>query len=140
MASIEVTKETVQRGFEVLNERDREAFVDLHTDDAVLHGFGQEFRGIEEIAANQFAFLEAFPDATLTPGEMIAEGETVAARWTVTGTHENEFQGIEPTGESIELSVIGMFQVEDEQVAEVWLSVDQLELMQQLGVVDAPGE
>lgn len=139
MASIEVTKETVQRGFDVLNDRDREAFVNLHRADAVLHAFGQEFRGVDEIVANQFGILEAFPDATLTPEDLLAEGDRVAARWTFTGTHEGELQGIDPTGETVAFSVMGIFEVEDGKISEVWLEFDQLDLMEQLGVVDAPG-
>lgn len=140
MASVQTNKDVVQRGFEALNDRDRDAFIDLHTDDAVLHAFGEEYRGIDEIVTNQFGFIEAFPDLTLTPRAILAEDDTVAARWLVVGTHEGEFNGIEPTGEKIEFQAMGMFQVEDEQLTEVWLEADQLGLMQQLGVVEPPGK
>lgn len=137
MASTRQTsKEVVRRGFETLNDRDRDAFVDLHSEDAVLHAFGEVYRGAEAIADNQFGFVEAFPDLELTPETIVAEGDTVTARWTVAGTHEAEFQGLEPTGESVEFPAMGTFRIEDERIAEVWLVADQLVLMQQLGVVE----
>lgn len=140
MASAQTSKEVVQRGFDTLNERDRSAFTELHADDAVLYAFGKEFRGIDEIVANQFGFFEAFPDFTYAPDAIVAEGEMVAARWTAAGTHEGEFEGIEPTGKEVEFPVMGMFRVEDEQLVEVWLVADQLGLLTQLGVVEPPGE
>lgn len=107
MATAQTNKDVVQRGFDSLNDRDRDAFIDLHADDAVLHAFGEKFRGIDELVANQFGMFVAFPDFTYTPHAILAEGDTVAARWTVAGTHEGEFDGIEPTGEEVEFPAMG---------------------------------
>lgn len=140
MATAQTNKEIVQAGFDSLNEQDRDAFIDLHADDAVLHVSDEEFRGVDAIVANQFGFIEAFPDLTLTPEAILTEGDMVAARWTIAGTHEGEYNGIEPTGEEVEVPAMGMFRIEDDQLTEVWLEPDQLGLMQQLGVVEPPGE
>lgn len=130
--------ELVTRGFDALNDRDREAFRELHDDDAVVHAFGEEYRGIDAIVAEEFGIFAAFSDLTYTPEVVIAEGETVAARWTAAGTHDGEFDGIEPTGEDVEFPVMGTFRVENDRIAEVGIVADQLGLLQQLGVVDPP--
>lgn len=139
MATAESTKAVVQQGFDSLNDRDRETFADLHTEETVLHIFGEEFRGTDAIVANQFGLFEAFPDFRYTTDTILVDGDMAAARWTATGTHEGMFEGIEPTGETVEFTVMGMFHVEDDHLTEVWIQVDQLGLLQQLGVVDAPG-
>lgn len=131
--------EVVQRGFDALNDRDRAAFVELHADDAVLRASGEVIRGIDAIVDEEFAYFDAFPDLTLTLEDLLGTGETVAARWTVEGTHEGEFMGIEPTGEDFEFGAMGIFRVENERITEVWLEADRLGHLQQLGVVDSPG-
>lgn len=133
-------KELVRQSFTVLNERDREGFVALHPEDTVLHDGTEEIHGIDAIADHEFAFLEAFPDLTLTPEPIIVEDDMVAARWIAAGPHEGEFNGIEPTGEEFEIAVMGMFRVKDGRVAEVWLLADQFGLMRQLGIVEPPDE
>lgn len=136
----EASKEVVQRSFDALNDQEREPFVEGHADDAVLYAFGEEYHGIDEIAANEFSYFEAFPDLVLTPETILAEGETVAAHWTIAGTHDGEFNGIAPTGAEVEFTAMGIFRVDDGRIAEVWLVADQLRLMQQLGTVDPPTE
>lgn len=136
----ESSKELVQRGFDALNDRDKEAFVDLHADDAVIYVFGAEVRGIDAIVENQFGLFESFSDLTYSPEVVVAEGNTVAARWTATGTHDGELDGIEPTDTEVEFPVMGTFRVEDGELVEVRILVDQLDLLGQLGVVEPPGE
>lgn len=76
----------------------------------------------------------------MTPDAIIADDESVGVRWTVAGTHEGEFNGIEPTGRTVTYSIMGMFRVADARIAEVWLVADRLGLLQQLGVIEPPTE
>lgn len=139
MTTTERTNKTrLEQGFDALNEQDREAFVSLHTEDVVVHADDEAVRGIDDVANMEFAFFNAFPDLTLAIDAMVAEGDTVAARWTVTGTHEGPFKGLEPTGETVEFSNMGMFRFVDGQVAEVWLEGDRLGMLEQLGAVESP--
>lgn len=140
MAPAQTNKDVVQRTFDTLNRRDRDAFVDLHADAAVAYVGDETFHGSKEIATDQFAYFDAFPDLTYTPHTVIAEDDTVAARWTFAGTHAGEFQGIDPTGAEVEIPVMGLFRIEDEHIDEVWLLPDRLALMQQLGVVTLPAK
>lgn len=131
-------KEIVQRGFDALNERDRTAFRELHAEDAVIHVMGEEIHGIDAIVANQFGLFEAFSDLTYTPEVIVAEDDTVAARWTATGTHDGPLEDIEPTGRSVAFPVMGTFTVERGQLVDVRIQVDRLDLLQQLGALEAP--
>jgi steroid delta-isomerase-like uncharacterized protein len=58
------------------------------------------------------------PDLKHTIDEMVAEGDTVAARWTVRGTHKGEFQGTPASGKSITLSGITFHHLKDGRVRE----------------------
>jgi len=80
-------------------------------------------------------FLNAFPDATFTIDDMIAEGDQVVTKKTFTGTHREEFFGIPATGKPVTLQFVDIMRVRDGRITEHWLSMDQLSLMQQLGVI-----
>lgn len=130
----------LQKHMEALNEQDLTALLELHTEDAVIHGASEDYVGLEGIerwARNQ---VERFPDLTVRGEDMVVADEKVAARVTLTGTHEGAFLGIEPTGQEVEISAIGMFRFEDGKVAEVWFESDQLGALQQLGVIESPGD
>jgi predicted ester cyclase len=66
---------------------------------------------------------------------MLADGDLVATRKTFRGTHTGEFMGIPPTGRDIELGVIDIVRYRDGRIVEHWSQVDQLGLLQQLGVI-----
>jgi steroid delta-isomerase-like uncharacterized protein len=83
---------------------------------------------------------EAFPDSEVKIEEMIGEGDLVVFRGTETGTHEGEFVGHEPTGETFEMTGLAMHRVRDGQIAETWANWDMLGMMQQLGIVPTPEE
>lgn len=80
-------------------------------------------------------FSAAFPDLQHTVDEMIAEGNTVAARWTVRGTHRGDFQGIAPTGNQVTVSGTTVHHLADGKIVETWLAFDTIDLLQQLGTV-----
>lgn len=80
-------------------------------------------------------FSASFPDLKHTVDEIIAEGDTVAARWTVRGTHRGEFQGIPASGKQVNLSGITVHHLKDGKIRETWLSFDNMEVLQQIGAV-----
>ena len=95
-------------------------------------------RGPEDVKRFMGEFRSAFPDFHVTIEDQIAEGDRVATRWTMRGTHEGEFRGISPTGKQITVTGIGIFRFSDGKVVESWDNFDQLGMMQQLGVVSSP--
>jgi predicted ester cyclase len=82
-----------------------------------------------------------FPDNRHDVKEMIAEGDKVVVRCTLTGTHEGEFMGIPPTGRSIEVTEIHAYRLEDGKAVEHRVGRDNLGAMRQLCVIpdELPG-
>lgn len=83
---------------------------------------------------------KAFSDLHVTVEDMVAEGDKVVNRWTVSGTHKGEYMGIAPTGKQVTLTGISIHRIEGGKIVEQWHEVDMLGLMQQLGVVPPPAQ
>jgi steroid delta-isomerase-like uncharacterized protein len=81
--------------------------------------------------------LRVYPDIHLTVDDVIAEGDKVVARNTVTGTHQGEFMGVGPTGKSVTYNEIFIFRFANGRVVETWGVVDVLSQMKQIGVIPA---
>jgi steroid delta-isomerase-like uncharacterized protein len=71
-------------------------------------GHAQE-RGPEDVKRFIGEFHQAFPDLHTTIEDQRAEGEKVVTRWMMRGTHQGEFRGIDPSGEQITVTGIGLF-------------------------------
>ncbi len=73
-----------------------------------------------------------FPEYTLEVQEMITEGDMVAVRGTVRGTHKGVYAGIPPTGRQLNLEVMVFYRVSDGRISRYWLQTDSKTLMDQL--------
>jgi steroid delta-isomerase-like uncharacterized protein len=136
--SADDNKAAVRRFYEeVFNGRNLEVIDQLLTPDAVDHTFDSQ--GVE--ASKQFfrTVHQAFPDLRVEVQDMIADGEFVAARVTYSGTHQGEFVGIPATGRQVEVSGVDFLRMQDGRQAEHWGGPDMASLLQQLGVMPAPG-
>jgi predicted ester cyclase len=69
---------------------------------------------------------------------MIAEGDKVAVRYTLEGTHEGELFGVPPTGQRLSIKSISVERVSDGKILEHWRVTDSLDMMQQLGAISTP--
>ena len=76
-----------------------------------------------------------FPDLHTRIDDLIAEGDKVVARNTVTGTHQGEYMGLPPTGKSITYNEIFIVRFAGGRIAETWGVVDVLSQMRQLGAI-----
>jgi predicted ester cyclase len=85
------------------------------------------------------AFHTAFPDLRMTVGELIAEGDKVAYRLTVTGTHTGEFMGIQATGKRVTFTETHIDQIAHGKLVRHDGDFDQLGMLQQLGVIPQMG-
>src|SRR6267378_401439 len=80
-------------------------------------------------------YRTAFPDLQLTIEDLLAEGETVMARWSCRGTHKGDLSGIAPTGKQFTISGVTIARLTNGKLAEGYVNWDALGLMQQLGGV-----
>lgn len=78
-------------------------------------------------------FRDAFPDVTLVVEEVTAEGDRVAFRSTMRGTHLGEFAGIQPTGRKVTVGLLDTIRIDGGQFVEQWGGPDVFDLLRQLG-------
>jgi steroid delta-isomerase-like uncharacterized protein len=74
----------------------------------------------------------AFPDLKIRIDDLVAAGDKVALRLTLSGTHQGEFQGIPATGRTISYVSHEFYRVTDGRVAEEWICSDMASLFSQL--------
>lgn len=137
--STEANKGTVKRFYEeVLNAGNVALLDELAVQDYDEHSpFPGQPNGIEGLRARVGAILGAFRPV-FTLHELVAEGDTVVAYWTNTGTHQGEFMGLPPSGKTVTISGIDVHRLRDGRMAEHWHVIEQLQMLQQLGVIPMP--
>jgi steroid delta-isomerase-like uncharacterized protein len=92
-------------------------------------------RGPESEKKRATLYRNAFPDIRFTIEDLVAEGESVIARWSCHGTHKGDLNGIAPTGKQFTISGISISRLSNGKMIEGWVNWDALGMMQQLGVV-----
>ena len=95
--------------------------------------------GPEDVKQFVNMYRSAFPDGHTTIEDLIAEEDEVAYRWTYRGTHQGELMGTAPTGKEVIITGITIERISGGKIEEEWNNFDQLGMLQQLGVVPAPG-
>lgn len=93
--------------------------------------------GAQQVKAVYARLHRAFPDLHIAVEDVIAKGDKVVSRQTVTGTHLGEHMGVPATGRSVSYSEIFIFRFEDGRIAEAWGVVDVLTMMRQLDAFPA---
>jgi len=142
MSSVEQNKQLIRRLiYEDINRGDQEVAAQIIAPDFVDHtnppGMQHGLEGHNMIVS---LFNAAFSDFGFEIEDMIAEGDKVAIRVTMRGTHTGELFGIPPTGRHVTVSGIHFIRIANDRVAEHWGTNDDLGLMRQLGVIPTPGE
>ena len=94
--------------------------------------------GVEAVKQVWSLLLHAFPDLDVHVEDVIAEGDKLVCRNTVTGTHEGDFMGIAPTGRRITYKEIMIFRVTGGRISKTWGVVDTLSQLRQLGAIPTP--
>jgi len=96
-------------------------------------------QGIEAFRQFTSSFFTAFPDLKTTIEDLIAEGDKVAVRQTWRGTHTGSFLGIAPTGKQVTFTSTEFYRVAGDKLAEEWVELDMLGLLQQIGAIPPLG-
>lgn len=97
-----------------------------------------DLEGIEAMKEQFRGIRAGFSDFSATVEDIVSEGDTVAMRLTLRGTHDGEFMGIEPTGNAVEIDNMVFTHIADGKVVERRVVPDLLGVMQQVGTVDLP--
>jgi steroid delta-isomerase-like uncharacterized protein len=143
--SAEDNRKTMLGFYDAFNRHDLDALGESLAEDCVFHtipaplGLGQGRNAVVQFAQMYFG---AFPDARSEVFELLAEGDLVAARRRITGTHKGEIMGIPASGNTIDLDYGDFWRFDaDGKIVEHWGYQDNLAFMQQLGVIpaDLPG-
>lgn len=139
--SVEENKALVRRWVDVWNTGNLDAVGESVTPDYVRHDPNSpEVRGPDAERQLVAMYLAAFPDLHFTVEDLVAEGGTVAARMTVRGTHRGELLGIPPTGRQVTIVAIELYRLAGGRIAEQWITMDTLGLLQQLGAIPVHGQ
>ncbi|HYU05956.1 MAG TPA: ester cyclase [Thermoplasmata archaeon] len=137
---VEENKATVQMFYdEVLNRGNLDVIDKMTAENYVDHTAPPGMSPGREGEKQWFALLRAaFPDGQTTIEDIIAEGDKVVVRATMTGTHQGDFMGIPATGKQVTISGIDVTRFHEGQSVEHWGQWDMAALMQQLGVAPPP--
>jgi len=90
-----------------------------------LAGFKQKVAG----------FAAAFPDLEEDLQDIVGSDDTVATRWVITGSQQQELMGIPAAGQRIRVEGMNFYRLENARVTDIWTQFDGVGLMQQLGVM-----
>ena len=134
-----MTEGLIRRFYEdVLVAGDHDALDEIATPDYVEHdplpGQGGGLEGLKERAT----MLKDGLAVRFTIEDVIQDGDKLVVRWTNSGTHVGEFLGIPPTNKSFSVAGIDIYRLEGGRLAEHWHVIDQLSMLQQLGLLPAP--
>ena len=131
-----VTAATLARSFYHLLDRHRiDEAVGYLTDDFRGHGMGSDRQGFR---AETAAWLEAFPDLSISVDRLISDGTTVGARLALRGTHQGRFAGVSPTGRPVHIIGMDLLAARAGRFVEAWSLRDLNGLWVQLGAVPRP--
>ena len=116
-------KEIVREYYDrVLNGRELEAVGEYFADERIVEG----------VKGGCFRYFQAFPDLHVALDDLIAEGDRVFVRSTMTGTHDGEYKGIPPTGRHVAAQCAEIFRIADGKFVGYWCLTDVAGLMRQL--------
>jgi len=110
---------------DVCSGKNLEGIPDVYHPDFVDHVNALEYRGHDGARRSVALYLELFPDLRFVVDEQVSEGDRVASRWTLRGTHR---------GRSVTLRGIVISRFEDGRIIEDWAASDTMEIPRQLGV------
>ncbi len=132
------TQKLQMMGERCIENNDLTVFDEIWAEDCVDHdpapGQGTGGQGLKEFWSD---FLAAFPDLSIEVDQMLATDELLSMAYRVSGTHDGDFMGIEPTGKKMQIRGLQMSRhADDGKIVERWGSSDVLGILQQIGAVN----
>jgi predicted ester cyclase len=130
----EELKSVVKYEFEALwNRNNADAAEGIISVNFVFHEAENDIGGIEEFMHFINALHQSFPNAHFDIDDIIVDGDSMAVRYTFSGTHEGNYMGIAPTGKKVTATGIRFSRVAGDKLQESWNYMDRLSVLVQLG-------
>ena len=126
-------KAAVRNLFESASHGDFEAAGAIVTTDYVLHP--EEVRGADGLREMVEAYRAAIAGLNVTIDQQFTEGDHVATRFTIRGTHDGELMGVPPSGRDVEFTGITISRCREGRIEEEWEIVDTVALLRQIGAL-----
>jgi len=137
---IEENKQIVRRYQEIYNSNNLDNLLEVVSEKLltpkIMPGIPS---GIEGAKAAHQIMLTGFPDYQTVIEDLFAEGDRVAARITMSGTHTGVFIGIPPTGKLVSFTGIYIARITNGKIVEHWGEEDGVSLLAQLGALPPMG-
>jgi steroid delta-isomerase-like uncharacterized protein len=133
--SAEENKAIIRRGFDAMNAKDFSAFEQIMAPNYVNHDMPTPGPGPEGFKQVIDMFFAAFPDMRISLEAQLGDGDLVANRGAMTGTHQGEFMGVPATGKQVTVPFMDFWRLENGKAVENWVRLDIMGLMQQIGAV-----
>ena len=136
----EENKALVRRWFEeVWNKGRSEAIEEMFAEDGIAHGLSDDpaasMKGPRDYRPFYETFRGAFPNIVVNIEDMVAEGDKVAARCSVTGKHTGDNLGFAATNTGVDFTGITIVRISDGKIVEAWNNFDFMRMNRQLGVL-----
>jgi steroid delta-isomerase-like uncharacterized protein len=137
--TIESNKLLMRKFAEFINSASKQLAEELISPEAIFFvpGRPEPMRGPAGYLAIIGMMRAGFPDIQWSLDEVIAEGDKVAARFTMRGLHQGEFFDVPPSGKRIEVKAMNFYRIADGKFVEEHGQPDLLGLLQQIGAVPA---
>src|ERR687888_1578610 len=133
--SVKALREVVLHLAETFNNPDirESSYFNFYDDSLMIHGFPPNLPTNKE-GFKQFIYLlwKAFPDIIITFDDIIIEGNKVACRYNLAGTHKGKFMDLQPTDKQFRVNGMTVFSFRDRKCIERWNLVDMMSLTEQL--------
>lgn len=137
--SIKESKQALERYYELFNQKEFDKCDQLIAPGFISHRTtGDVFK--EHMKKGIEMLVLAFPDMRLSIEHIVAEGDMVSFREVVTATHTGNFMGIPPTGKPFRMINACTLRVTNGKWAEAWTTIDDLNMLQQIGVIPIMGK
>ena len=104
------------------------------TKDVVMH-VNPDRIGIDSARAYYVNYLTGFSDITFTIKDVFGMGNKLVKHWNFKGIHSGVFLGIPPTNKKVDIDGVTLVRMENGKIAEERDFLDNLEFMQQLGLI-----
>ena len=121
---------------EIINNRKLDMFNDSNfTKRVVMHASPSDVVGIDSARAYYANYLTGFSDISFTIKDVFGMGNKLVKHWNFKGTHTGIFFGIPATNKKVDIDGVTLVRMESGKIAEERDFFDNLEFMQQLGLI-----